>query len=219
MNPKFKNPESLGDRMRRRRSELGLGIEELAEKIQASSKLVEAIEEGKYDSLPPKVYALGFFKKMLSVLEISEEAEWLRDFNNEWAVKMFGRDKTILPIPGNRVSVPYFTPKFFWSVAAGLFFMVILFFLGTELFGFLRPPVLDLQGPRDGLVISHPFVRVWGVSPKESRLTVNGREVTIDERGNFDEELELVEGLNSLEFIVQDRFGKISKEIRHVLVR
>mgnify|MGYP001570680474 CR=1 FL=1 len=41
----------------------------------------------------------------------------------------------------------------------------------------------------------------------------------IDELGNFDEKIELLAGRNTLEFLVENRFGRKSTEIRNVVMR
>ncbi|KKT72228.1 MAG: hypothetical protein UW69_C0099G0010 [Microgenomates group bacterium GW2011_GWA2_44_7] len=48
---------------------------------------------------------------------------------------------------------------------------------------------------------------------------MNGREITIDGLGNFEENLELAVGLHILEFLSENRFGKVSKEMRRIIIK
>jgi hypothetical protein len=60
---------------------------------------------------------------------------------------------------------------------------------------------------------------VAGSTEKESSLTVNGRELTLDERGGFNESIELPPGSVSLHFTSRNRFGKTQTVVRNIFVR
>lgn len=51
-------------------------------------------------------------------------------------------------------------------------------------------------------------IEIAGVAKNISFLTLNGRKIFIDERGNFKEEIVLLSGLNIIELRGKDRFGK-----------
>ena len=60
-----KEPESLGERLKKLRETAGFSRAEIARDIQAPSRFVEALEEDSYELFPAKVYALGFLKKFV----------------------------------------------------------------------------------------------------------------------------------------------------------
>jgi len=208
---------TLGIRLRRRREELGLSREELASKISAPRKFIEALEEEKYDTFPAKVYALGFFKKILAVLQIPNQESWVEEFSKGWEGRTF--QKKLLWVAGNSKPTFYYTSANLRLVGGLLFFLLILWAVAMELVNFSGAPPLLIEEPKEQAVLSLPLARVRGRVKKESRLTINGREITIDEAGNFDEKMELAAGLNILEFKVEDKLGKISKETRYLLVK
>ena len=72
--------------------------------------------------------------------------------------------------------------------------------------------------PQDRAALREPMVRVEGRTERESKLTVNGREITINEQGDFGERIELQPGATALIFISENRFGKMSQVTRHVIV-
>ncbi len=215
----FKKTETLGEKLKKRREELGLNPAEVARHIQTSLRLLQALEEDKYEKFPAKVYALGFFKRLLNELVLSDQEEWLKEFNNEWDVRMFRKTKEATPLPENRGKEPYFTPTQFWTIAGISLFVVLLIFLSLRFVNFVAPPELILERPREQETVGETKIMVKGKTEKESRLTVNGRGIKIDEQGNFEEEIEVASGLNTLKFHVQNRFGKENNEVRHVLVR
>ena len=193
-------------------------MQEVARHIQISAHLLQALEEDKYEKFSAKVYALGFLKRLLQELALPEE-EWLKEFTNEWEVRTFRKNKAILPLPGNQRGVIYFTPLQLWMSFGIIFLAALLIFLGWRLSYFISSPELILKEPREQEVFTEPLVKISGRTEKESQLTVNGRSIKIDGQGNFSEDIEVGAGLHTLEFRTQNRFGKESKEVRHILVK
>lgn len=215
----LKKSETIGERLKKQREQLGLTLIEVAHRIQAPPQFVQALEEDDYKRFPAKVYALGFFKRLLQELAVPDSEEWLKGFNNEWGVRMFRKTKEAVPLPENRGEEPYITPARLWTGMGILLFVVLLIFLSLRFTNFVTMPELNLEMPREQEVLEKPAVKIKGRTEKESQLTVNGRGIKIDGQGNFEEDIELVTGLNTLEFRTQNRFGKESKVVRHVLVR
>lgn len=213
-----KEPESLGERLKKLRETAGFSRAEIARDIQAPSRFVEALEEDSYELFPAKVYALGFLKKFLHVLSVEEAEKYLREFNNEWEVRMYHKNPAI-PLKSAQSSKVYITPRRLSIIIGAVFLSTIMLFLGVRLVNFISAPGIKLLEPANETVLKEPLTRIRGKTEKESLLTVNGREITIDSDGNFDEKIELVSGLNALEFLAKDRFGKESKVIRYVLVK
>lgn len=211
--------ETLGSRLRKRREALGLSIKDVADEIQTAQKHVLALEEDNYGVFSAKVYATGFLKKILKLLGDEDPETWLTEFNTEWEVRMFRKEKTVVALPENRGEEPFLTPGRLGLITGGVLLLFFLLFLSSQLVNFIGTPGLNINQPEDQTILTHPLVRVSGKTEKESRLTVNGRELRIDGKGNFDEEIELSTGLNALEFLVENRFGKKNKEVRYVIVK
>ncbi len=103
------------------------------------------------------------------------------------------------------------------AVAAGATALLILF-LAVRLIAFTAAPGLAIYRPADKTGFASSTIEVAGRTEKESNLTVNGRELTLDEQGNFDEKIELPQGVNELHFISRNRFGKTQTAVRTILV-
>lgn len=213
-----KEPESLGEKIKKRREALGFSREQTAREIQAPLKYIQALEEDSYQVFPAKIYAAGFLKKMLRTLKINEPEEILREFDREWGVRTY-RKNTISPLRGVNSKSLQITPKRL-SLAAGIIlFLLVIVFLGLQFKNFISAPKINLQSPSDQKIFYEPLAQIQGKTEKESLLTMNGREIKIDPEGNFDEKIELTPGLNTLEFLVKNKFGKEAKEVRYVLVK
>lgn len=210
--------QSLGVRLCQRRKFLGQSISDLSLKTAIPEKYIYALERNDYNVFPAKVYAVGFLKKLLIALSFENIEEILNEFGNEWEVHYYASQE-IKPIPYRLVREPYLTPRRISIVAAVFLFVFFVGYIGLRFSVFLSAPELTLDEPQNFIALNEPLVRLKGKVEKESQLTVNGREIILDEHGNFDEMLELAGGVNSLEFVVKDRFGEESRVMRYVLVK
>lgn len=217
--------ESIGERLFAYREECGMTIKDVARKLQTSQKFVAALEENRFGAFSAKVYARGFFEKMLLLYArknsgiVSSASSLMKEFDAEWDVFLQKEKRKSVSPAAAPIGAPLVTPR---KLAASIFLtLLILFiaFLSNRIFKFLRAPRISIETPQKETVISEPSIVVRGKTEHESRLTMNGREITVDEQGNFNETIELLAGLNVLEFFVHDRFGKTAKEERYVMVK
>ena len=213
-----KEMETLGDRLRSRREELELTVTELAQEISAPEKYVQALEENRYGEFSAKIYALGYLKKICGALAVSNHDEWIKEFTTEWDIQHFHTDQAPLSLPGLGRKMSLVTPKRIALVSVGVVFLLVTGFIASRLTTFVRAPKLTIEEPQNEIILNKPAIQVKGGVEKESHLTVNGREITIDQLGNFDESISVSAGLTSLEFNAENRFGKKSSVIRNVFV-
>lgn len=216
---KPKERETLGERLRHRREELEMSVEEAAHETQAPLRYITALEADEVEIFSAKVYALGVLKHLLETLKMGERELFLKEFAAEWEVRNFRKHKELAPLPENRGISPLITPARLGIAVGAAALLIFLAFLGFRLTKFLGTPTLDLQEPLEQAIYTQPLVLVKGKTEKESKLTVNGREIKIDESGNFSENIELPAGAHTLEFLAQNRFGKESKVIRNILIQ
>lgn len=220
MNPSLQNDTTLGEQLRSRREELSLSIRDAARALHTTTEHITALEEDRYETFSAKIYARGFLKKLAEFLEMDAIEMSLRKFDNEWDVRMYRKRRETTPLPENRGTTLYFTPGRIRLLCSGIILLVFLLFFGSRLDTFLSFPEIIFDEPQENTTfIQEPIFRIKGKTERESRLTVNGREITIDERGNFNEEIELVAGLNILQFLVENRFGKKSEITRYAIVQ
>lgn len=210
---------TLGNRLRSRREELGWSVEDLSHEISLSPKYIHALERDDYGVFSAKVYALGFLKKVLTALSFENKEEFLKEFANEWDVRHYRRPKEIKPLPQNRGPQPYLTPRRLGLASSAFIFLLFLGYTGVRFISFVSAPELMLEKPENLTAVHEPLIQVRGSAEKESQLMINGRAIMLDKQGNFDEVLELAAGVNTLEFVVRDRFGKETKALRYVLVK
>lgn len=210
--------ERVGSRLRARRVELGLDIQDVSREAKIAPQYVRALEESDFEILSAKVYAQGFLKKVLTVVRVESPSEWVDDLGIEWNQAMAKRlDIPLIPADENRQKALLRRWLVWIFAAAALAGLLVV--VGARIRAFTGRPALVIDQPQEGFLLGRPQVRVEGRTERESRLTVNGRELTLDSSGRFSDEIDLVPGLNQLEFRAESRFGKERIEIRNVVVK
>jgi len=84
--------------------------------------------------------------------------------------------------------------------------------------GFLIGPEIIIESPKAGEITHDSYLPVKGQAFNISSLSMNGRQIFIDERGVFSENLLLARGYNIIEITAADKFGRAKKEKREVIL-
>lgn len=101
-----------------------------------------------------------------------------------------------------------------------IFTFIILLIAGYALFAshdFILGPSLSLSEPTNGASFTTPSIRIKGIVRRIQDISLNGRSITIDDKGNFNEPALLAPGYNVFELVARDKFGR-SKDYRLELV-
>ena len=83
---------------------------------------------------------------------------------------------------------------------------------------YLIGPEIVIESPRPNQVTHDSYLEIKGQAFNISSLSVNGRQIFVDERGAFEERLLLARGYNIIEITAADKFGRIKKEKREVIL-
>ncbi|OGI57598.1 hypothetical protein A3B85_00805 [Candidatus Nomurabacteria bacterium RIFCSPHIGHO2_02_FULL_37_13] len=88
-----------------------------------------------------------------------------------------------------------------------------VFFLFIVIYAFFRSRdlILGVQIKNvnivDGAKVTNSILRVTGNAKNAINLTLNGREISIDQEGNFNETIALLGGYNIINIKAKDKFG------------
>lgn len=64
----------------------------------------------------------------------------------------------------------------------------------------------------DGSKLDHSVLEITGNAKNALKLTLNGREISIDQRGNFNETIALLLGYNIITIRAEDKFGNVDEK-------
>jgi hypothetical protein len=101
-----------------------------------------------------------------------------------------------------------------------VFTLVIAIVVGYTLFAthdFMSGPSISVSEPANGSTFYTPDIHIKGRVFRIQDISLNGRSITIDNQGNFDEVVLLAPGYNIFNLVARDKFGR-SKDYRLELV-
>jgi hypothetical protein len=106
------------------------------------------------------------------------------------------------------------TIKVFCSIFIGIIIVGYSLFSARHI---IKGPTIVIETPQNGELIKDNFVEIKGKSQNLNYISLNDRQIFIDDAGNFKEKLILYEGENTLKLYGKDKFGReITKYIQVV---
>lgn len=119
-------PKGVGEQLRTAREGMGLSIEQIAAQTRVSRRQLEKIEQGKFDEIPGRIYAIGFARNYAKAVGLNSDdvAALVRaELGDEGEAQDFGPDFA----PGDPARVP--SGRLVWfSVFAVAILLVGIYF-------------------------------------------------------------------------------------------
>lgn len=94
--------------------------------------------------------------------------------------------------------------------------LIIILIVGFLIVGYafnrsyslLEGPVIHVASPSRGETITEAVIAVAGTARNIARLTLNGRSISVNDKGEFSEPLIVPEGYTVMTITAEDKFGK-----------
>ena len=93
-----------------------------------------------------------------------------------------------------------------------VFFLLIIFyafFVSRDLIFGVRIRKVNLN---DGATVTDNIMKITGNAKNAIKLILDGREISVDQAGNFSETIALLPGYNIISIKAQDKFGYIDEK-------
>ncbi|MDO8600402.1 MAG: helix-turn-helix domain-containing protein [bacterium] len=205
----------MGEKLKQARVRLGFSEKAASEETRIPVAVLTAFEADDFSHTGAYVYALGFLKRYCLFLGL--DAAWfLKEFRGQSMMAEEG--KSALPRMG---VIPFFpfrfrSPAF---IVVGCSILLLVGYFGINLVASYSSPALTFSDGGGDREIQERVFAFQGTTHPEADLTMNGRIVYLNESGEFQERVLLANGLNAFEFVVENKFGKITKIIRYIYVK
>lgn len=213
---KISSPTLLGQKFAQAREELKFDLKKVSELSQISTKYLIALENNNFKILPTaKAHRLAYVREYARIVNLSPESCW-EQFIAEGGMKNSDNEHprtTIKRMPFTSISIFLRNSVLVGGVLVFVIYMV------TQIAGIMRPPDLSIFAPAEGFVLNLPSTTLQGQTEKETKLTVNGQDVMVDEEGKFQLKMDLSEGVNTITVEAIKKHGKSSLITRHVVVK
>ena len=213
---KLDRSKTLGERLKITREELGVSISEAAQEVKIQKNYLVALEEGDYSSLPGPVYIESFLKKYAEYLGVS--SDFVLSLYNQHEKKIYkeGYKQIFSPKP-KELPKELITPILIRRILIGLVIVAALTYVGFEVSKIFSPPKLVISSPGDFITVSDNILQIVGTTDSAAILTINGREVLINENGSFSETISLKEGINDIIISSIKEKSKATSVTKHIL--
>ncbi len=104
----------------------------------------------------------------------------------------------------------------------GAGFLLVAVIVGYALYQFraiIAGPEIILTSPQNGITSTSSLITVSGVARHVKEITLDGRSIFIDLKGNFREQLLLMPGYNIIELTARDVEGREQKKAVELVYR
>ncbi len=223
MVPGFKTTEikpakTVGQRLKEARQKRNLSLGEAEQLTKVKLKYLKALEQDRHDLLPTEVYSLGFLRCYGEVLHLNTK-KLLEQYQLERKAVDNAKGKQQLLVPTSRFSrsLLVVTPKTLFTFGSIILVAGLLLYIALGVNSFLAPPQLTISQPKADSIIPTSKVTVAGETDPTANLTINGELIALAADGHFKQDIAIIPGLNTLEFVAINRVGKVTKRIRKIL--
>jgi cytoskeletal protein RodZ len=205
---------NMGEELRQARNEKKLSIEEVAKMIQIRKEYLLALESENLNALPSGMYCKNFLKKYSQFLQIPPRRIdlFLKQLDED-----FVKDDPFSQKIINKKEFLVF-PKIVRNIILGLIFLVFIFYLGFYFRNITTPPNLQITNPVQNVMLSDNKITLQGVTDPGAEITINREMVLTDKNGNFQKDISLKKGLNTLEIIAKKKYSRENIVIRQIIV-
>ena len=198
----------VSDYLKEARLKKGVSLSEAAEKTKIKRQYLDAIEEGKFSSLPSRSYVIGFVKTYASYLGLPQEKVFAflrREYGEEklevvptYRKKQFRDAKNIFKNP--RV------------IIIGIVLIAVLFYGISQYASLFFGPKLSVNSPVDHQEITQNVVNVSGITDPYATLSINGEDTYVDISGAFKKSLYEDSGVQKITVVAKNKFGKETRK-------
>lgn len=188
----------------------GLNIEKLAELTDVPKMYLEALRDADFKKLPASPYVRGYLMKIAEALRIDGEMLW-QTYKNENIKTSGAKDK----LPHNRFLVKPLKKR---MLVFGFVAILVIIYLVWQIDNLLGVPKIEITNPAfPTIIVNDPNLKLSGETDNQNKLTINNEEVFIRKDGQFEKEISLQPGINTIEFKIKRLLGKEVKVVRQVI--
>ena len=209
---------TVGQVLKQEREKRFYTLDEVEKATKIRKELLEALEAGYYNKLPPQTFIQGFIKNYGKFLGLNPE-QLLAIFRREFSdIKNPPRVLESFSNPVNEKKFKITPAKFIGSLILGL---VIIFFgyLWVEYSFLVGAPFLEVTSPQDQQSITSEIVNVAGRTDIEAKVSINNQEIAVDGTGRFSQDIKVSDNANTISITATSKNGKVAKIQRSVFLR
>ncbi len=190
--------------------------EELASIFVCNVSDIQALENGYYNKFITK----KMVKKLLRLYSKKFNLNYkylLELYKNN--LKDYIKNRSCIFLEQNNFSCKnIFLPTLIKYFLVLVFSFSFIFYFSLQIKDKYEPPLLQIINPISDYKTNDNKILVYGKSVPEISLTINDKEIYVDDKGNFSFEISLHKGINILKFVASKKGSKENIIIKRVFL-
>jgi len=94
---------------------------------------------------------------------------------------------------------------------------IVTIYVHKNTYNLVQGPILNIEEPKNGASYRESLIKVMGTVQNSAFISINGRQVFVDEENKINDKILLLPGYNIIEIKTEDRFGKKSQKNINVI--
>ncbi|PIY96397.1 MAG: hypothetical protein COY66_04220 [Candidatus Kerfeldbacteria bacterium CG_4_10_14_0_8_um_filter_42_10] len=211
---------TLGDKLRIAREEEGITLKQAEAGTKIRAEYLKYLEETQYEKLPGEIYIKNFLITYAQFLHLNPQR--VIDLFEEEG-KIYQKVTPFKKHPKSSKSIvpthPFLNPQFVRNGLIVLAILILFAYLGLELNKIIAPPLLVVENPSgDNIVTTEHSIEISGMTEKESKVLINGEEISQNQDGYFQATIDLKEGINVLKISAEKKLSKETIVYKYIKV-
>lgn len=184
---------TAGEVLKSKRESLGKSLDVVSKETKIQRRFLQYIENNDFSKFDSEIFLTGFIKIYSQYLDL--------DTNKLLALYRRSRPAYHQAISKSKRKEFKFkkftiTPKSLVTILSVLFLVLIMGYIGYQIYKFQSPPHLTIDSPINDQEINTADITIKGKTDPNSILEINGSVVSINDDGSFEKAIELQEGIN-----------------------
>lgn len=204
--------KTAGEILKEKRLEKNLSLSDIEKATRIREKFLKAIEEDNFSLVPGFTYLYGFVGTVAQYLGLPKE--------RVLAVLRRQYEEKKIPVLPKGIEKPLLPNAFLTKVSIPITFifaLIILFvFVYFQYKIFNSSPKLVIDYPDKEITVKTDDITVKGSTNKDSRIFINGQEISVNENGSFSANIKISQGSNKLIIVAVSKKGKETKVEKEV---
>lgn len=203
---------TVGEILKSARERKKFTLTQVENALKIRAKFLMALENNQFDQLPPGTFAKGFIKNYAAYLGLPVD-----DILAFYRRQVHEKIPNVAPENKSGRSHRFaFTPQMITPISVGLLLFLFFAYLIFAYFRYAGSPMLEINAPKNNLVVREDQVDVTGRTDPDATLIINNEPVNLSESGSFDVKITLQPGLNTIILTATNKFHRQSTVTRNL---
>lgn len=95
--------------------------------------------------------------------------------------------------------------------------LIILGYGVSKSLNLLTGPEIEIDSPLNGETVREPLLNIKGLVKNAAFISLNDKQIFVDDKGNMTDQILLYEGYNIITFKAKDKFGREKIVVREII--